>query len=324
MSGVVTRKVSADEADIRLDRWFKRHYPALGHGKLEKLLRTGQIRVDGGRAKAADRLQPEQQIRIPPLSEEETAAPKPPPRRVDPQAIRDLEKRILYKDDWVIALNKPAGLATQGGTGQAIHLDMMLDGLRYGGDRPRLVHRLDKDTSGVLLLARSASAAAKLAACFRDKTTRKLYWALTVGTPRPRQGKIDLPLAKVAVAGGERIMTEGEEGKPAVTLFHTIDHARDKLAWLGLMPLTGRTHQLRAHCLALGCPIVGDVKYGGEVARLDTEGVPNQLHLHARRIEMPHPNGGLLRVVAPPPKHIRDSLKVLGLVDDETADEFPG
>lgn len=317
MSGVTTVAVAAADDGIRLDRWFKRHYPGLAHGRLEKLLRTGQVRVDGARAKAADRLNQGQQVRVPPLpATDTTVRTTAPPPRVDARDVADLKKRILFRDDWMIVLDKPAGLAVQGGSGQTKHLDAMLDGLRFDGkERPRLVHRLDRDTSGVLVLARSAAAASKLAEAFRDKTARKLYWAITAGVPKPRHGKIDLALAKIAGPGGERMMGDDEDGKRAVSLFRVIDAAPPNAALVGMMPLTGRTHQLRAHCAFLKTPILGDFKYGGPAADLG-DLVDKRLMLHARRLVLPHPKAGTIDVAAELPPHFKSALKALGLQPD--------
>ncbi len=266
MSEIRIIAVAADEAEIRLDRWFRRHFPEVSHGRLEKLLRTGQIRLDGRRAAAGDRVAAGQGVRIPPLGEppQPAAAPLPfVPRPGDEAMLRDA---VLHRDDAVMVINKPAGLAVQGGTGTERHLDALLDALRFGAsERPRLVHRLDKDTSGVLVLARSVAAAARLAAAFRGQDVRKVYWALTVGVPKPRQGRIDLPLAKLPGRGGERVVADAD-GKYAVTYYRTIAYAGDKIAWLALEPVTGRTHQLRAHAAAIGTPILGDGKYGGAAA----------------------------------------------------------
>lgn len=325
MSQVITRTVSADEADLRLDRWFRRHYPWLGHGKLEKLLRTGQVRIDGGRAKAATRLEVGQAIRIPPLGEppKDDDRPRAPKlAKASPERIAELEAAVLHRDDAVIVLNKPAGLATQGGTGLTEHLDGLLGYLKFGAaERPRLVHRLDKDTSGVLLLARSASAAAKLAEALRKRDAHKLYWALVMGVPEHRMGKIDLPLAKLAGGAGERMVYDEDEGKNAVSLYRTIDTAGKRAAWLGMAPLTGRTHQLRVHAAAMGTPIVGDGKYGGAEAFL-TGGVSRKLHLHARGIKLAHPDGGKLEVRAPLPPHMAATWDFLGFTLDKSADAW--
>lgn len=325
MSQVITRTVTDGEADLRLDRWFKRHYPWLGHGRLEKLLRTGQVRVDGGRAKAATRLESGQTIRIPPLGDppaEDNATPRPVRVRADPERIEALQAAVLHKDDAVIVLNKPAGLATQGGTGQTEHLDGLLDHLRFGAaERPRLVHRLDKDTSGVLLLGRTATATAALAKALRARDAHKLYWALVVGVPVQRQGKIVLALSKLPGAAGERMVADEEDGKNAVSLYRTIETAGRRAAWLAMAPLTGRTHQLRVHAAAIGTPIVGDGKYGGQEAYL-TGGVSRKLHLHARGIRLPHPDGGRLEVRAPLPSHMQATWDFLGLSVEKDADAW--
>jgi 23S rRNA pseudouridine955/2504/2580 synthase len=319
MSQVQTIEVAAEEGELRLDRWFKRRFPGIGHGRLEKLLRTGQVRVDGKRAKAGDRLAPGQVVRVPPLGEE-ASAPPPPPDRPQPRA-RDIEAllgAIIHQDDDVIALDKPAGLAVQGGTGTERHLDMMLDALRFRAkERPRLVHRLDKDTSGVLVLARSAAAAAKLTAAFREKSTLKVYWAVTVGVPKPRQGKIDLALGKVAGHAGERVAADAEEGKRAVTLYRVIENAAARAAYVALSPVTGRTHQLRVHAAAaLGTPILGDGKYGGAAAHMAGTPEPRALHLHARALRIPHPAGGVLEVSAPLPGHMRKTFQFFGFEEE--------
>jgi len=226
MTGAVeTITVGGDDGPVRLDRWFRRHYPALAHGRLEKLLRTGQIRVDGKRAKAGDRVAPGQAIRVPPM-ESLAAAASPPPRPISPADEAMLHAAVLHRDDDLIVLNKPPGLAVQGGTRSERHLDGLLDGLRFGhAERPRLVHRLDKDTSGVLVVARTVAAAAFLTRAFRDKATRKIYWALTVGMPKPAQGRIALALAKQAGRGGERVRADPDAGKHAVTYYNVVDSA---------------------------------------------------------------------------------------------------
>jgi len=308
--------VAGEDGSLRLDRWFKRHYPALGHGHLEKLLRTGRIRVDGKRARSSDRVAPGQAIRLPSL--DQMAAPAAQAvRHVSAGEEAMLQNAVLHRDDAVIVLNKPPGLAVQGGSGTERHLDGLLDVLRFGSDeRPRLVHRLDKETSGVLVLARTAAAAAFLARAFREKTTRKIYWAVVVGLPKLRQGRIDLPLAKLPGREGERVRADTEDGKRAVTYYHVVDDVGGKASWLALLPVTGRTHQLRAHCAAIGTPILGDAKYGAAAAHL--AGVPGakRVHLHARALSIPHPLGGTLRVTAPLPRHMRRSWEFLGFADD--------
>ncbi|WP_207484314.1 RluA family pseudouridine synthase [Arenibaculum pallidiluteum] len=321
MNEVRTLVVAADEAEIRLDRWFKRHFPQIGHGHLEKLLRTGQVRVDGKRAKAATRLEAGQSVRVPPVTAE-PAAPAAP--RVSERDAAWLRSLVLFRDEDVIALDKPAGLAVQGGTNTARHLDGMLDALRFdAAERPRLVHRLDKDTSGVLLLARSAFAAARLAETFRGKDARKYYWAVTAGVPKPLQGKIDAPLAKEAGPQGERVAAGAEEGRRAVSLYQVIEAAGKRAAWVALWPLTGRTHQLRVHMAAIGTPILGDGKYGGEGAFISGAEVPKQIHLHARRIILPHPRkGGRIDVTAPLPPHMRATWSYFGFDGEDDGDPF--
>ena len=314
MSGVQSVTVTADESDLRLDRWFSRRFPDLGHGRLEKLLRTGQVRVDGKRAKSNQRLEVGQLIRVPPLGEaKEPAAPKGP-KPVSAADAKALTDAVLYIDDDVIVLNKPAGLAVQGGTSlDHHHLDAMLDALIFKAqERPRLVHRLDKDTSGALLLGRNAFATAKLAASFRSREARKCYWALVVGVPRYPQGRIDAALAKMTGKMGDKVEVDEEDGKRAVTYYRVVDSAYKKAAWLEMEPRTGRTHQLRAHCGLLGTPIQGDGKYGGTEAYLTGQGVSKKLHLHSRAVMVPHPRKGLIKVEAPLPAHIAASFDFFG------------
>jgi 23S rRNA pseudouridine955/2504/2580 synthase len=324
MSGVQTIAVAAADGELRLDRWFKRHFPALTHGRLEKLLRTGQVRIDGRRARAGDRVTPGQLIRVPPLNTLSVPARDEQELSLRQRDVAMLERAVLHLDDDLIVIDKPSGLAVQGGTNTERHLDAMLDALRFGAkERPRLVHRLDRDTSGVLVLARSAAVAAKLAASFRNKATRKIYWAAVVGLPKPRRGCIDQALTKLPGRGGERVAPD-DEGKRAVTYYRTVAHAGDKLAWLALEPVTGRTHQLRAHCVALGTPILGDGKYGAAAAH--PAGVPNarKLHLHARALALPHPTGGRLVVTAPLPPHMKETWSFFGFDAGEEREPFAG
>ena len=316
MTGVETVTVRPEDGAGRLDRWFRRHYPGLGHGQLEKLLRTGQVRVDGKRARARDAIAPGQAIRVPPLPQTPPAAAAMP--RLRPQDAALLRDAVLYRDDWTVVVNKPAGLAVQGGTNTERHVDALLDALRFeAAERPRLVHRLDKDTSGVLLIARNAAAAAFFSRAFRDKTTRKTYWAIVAGLPTPLQGRIDLALAKQAGRGGERVRADSDEGKRAITYYRVIDHAGARASWLALLPVTGRTHQLRAHCAALGTPILGDGKYGGSAAHLPGGAAAHRLQLHARALTLPHPNGGTLSVTAPLPPHMRRMWEFFGFAGDD-------
>ena len=310
---VVHVAVTDDEADIRLDRWLRRHFPVLTQGMLQKLCRTGQVRVDGARAETNLRLRPGQSVRIPPLPS--SPPPPPPAPELDAATLRELEGMVIYMDDSVIVVNKPAGLPVQGGPGIIRHLDGMLDGLRNGAlDRPRLVHRIDMDTSGLLLLARSPGSAAKLASAFRSRHVHKTYWAIVVGRPEPDEGRIDRALVRFGgLRGGERTAIAGpgeEDAARAITEYVTLDHAGKKLAWLGLSPHTGRTHQLRVHCASMGTPILGDRKYGGETVRLD--GFADRLHLHARALSLPHPAGGTLELEADIPPHMRETFAAVG------------
>lgn len=324
MSAVHTLTVDEAEAGLRLDRWFKQHFPGLRHGQLEKLLRTGQVRIDGRRVKSGTRLEAGQSVRIPPLPEP-TSAPAPPrAAALSRQDLEALRGTVLYRDEAVIAINKPAGLAVQGGTGQHRHLDGMLEALRFdASEPPRLVHRLDKDTSGVLLLARDAAAARFLTAAFKGKEVRKTYWAAVAGVPRKLQGRIDLPLVKQLGNTGEKMSVDPAAGKEAVTLFRLAAQCRGDAAWLVLRPLTGRTHQLRAHCAALGHPILGDGKYGGRQAFLAANKASpalQRLQLHAQEVALPHPaDGTTLRIAAPLPPHMVESWALLGFDPDAGA-----
>ncbi len=317
---VETRKITEDEDGMRLDRWFKAHYPALPFGHLQKLLRTGQVRVDGGRVKAETRLAAGQTVRVPPLKLDEMAErprAKSTVREGDARLLKDM---TLFEDRDVLVLNKPAGLAVQGGSGTHRHIDGMLEALATpDGDRPRLVHRLDRDTAGVLLVAKTRKAAADLAKTFRSRSARKIYWALVQGVPRPAQGRISTYLAKTAREEGEtmRIAAHGEEGaQHAVSYYALIERAGGRLSWLSLKPVTGRTHQLRAHMSHIGHPIVGDPKYGHRARMQDgwdlPEDMPAGLHLLARRLVIPHPRGGTIDVTAPLPEHMRRSFDLLG------------
>ncbi|WP_417831544.1 RluA family pseudouridine synthase [Terasakiella sp.] len=327
MSGVKNITVAADDDDIRLDRWFKRHFPELPYGRLEKLLRKGQIRLDGKRVKANQRIEKGQVVRVPPFGD--TASLKP----VEPKAhihltqdeIDEVRSWVLYRDDEVIVINKPAGLPTQGGTGIKRHLDGLLHALQFDKkDKPRLCHRLDKDTSGVLVLARSATAAGSLTKAFKSKDARKLYWALTVKVPNPREGKVFQPIAKHPSWRGERMVIDVDEGQDARTLYRTIESTGNVAAWVAMEPRTGRTHQLRVHCAYLKTPIQGDGKYGGEDAYLTGEGVSKKMHLHARRIQIPSPDGvGVIDVFAPLPDHMKRSWDFFGFDEqNEEADEL--
>lgn len=319
---VSQRMVADDEADIRLDRWFRRHFPGLTQGALQKMCRTGQIRVDGKRADAATRLAPGQTLRIPPI-QASVNPPKAPPT-MDPALLAEAEAMVIYRDEQILVINKPHGLPTQGGPGIRKHVDMMLDALRFGSEhRPRLVHRLDRDTSGVLVIARTPGVAANLAAAFRSRDVEKTYWAVVTGRPVPVEGRIDSEMVRLDGFRGERAGIAGPDDTDtarAITDYTTLDHAGRKLAWLELKPLTGRTHQLRVHCAALGASILGDEPYG-LMKHDDTgvrrnsalvEGLSDALHLHARRVELPHPAGGSLTVEAELPAHMLATFATLG------------
>ena len=313
---VETRTVAADDNDIRLDRWFKRHYPELSHIILQKLLRKGEVRLDGKRAEASDRVSTGQAVRVPPLPKPLPAGerPKPKPVVATEDDRRRLKDMLLYEDDQILVLNKPAGLAVQGGSGMGgNHLDALLTAIYPAESRPRLVHRLDKDTSGVLVMGKSPAAAAKLAEAFRTRESAKTYLAVTVNAPKIHQGRIDIPLAKEAGPQGERMAENDEDGRRAVTLYQTLDTMSRSAALLALRPVTGRTHQLRVHCAGIGCPILGDFKYGGAESFLPNLQLSRQLHLHAWRLAIPHPNGKLIRAEAPLPPHFRAALDALSL-----------
>ena len=322
-SPVESRTVEAGENSMRLDRWFRSHYPDIPHSRLEKLLRNGQVRVDGGRAKASTRLAAGQTVRVPPLS---AAAPasEPAPKALSKADRAFLASITLYEDNDLLVLNKPHGIAVQGGTKTTHHLDRLLEGLGDGHKtRPRLVHRLDRDTSGVLVVAKRREVAAKLGRAFQTRSVRKIYWALTKGVPKPLQGKVDAALVKAGSPEGDRVRKarpgEHEIAQSAVTYYSLVDRAGQKVAWLSLKPVTGRQHQLRAHMAIIGHPILGDEKYQGN--RDLPEGIDNKLHLHARRISFPHPSGeGVVDVTAPLPDHMRRSFAALGFAECDRAD----
>lgn len=313
LSEVRHLRIAEGEAGWRFDRWLRAHFPGLPHGRLMKLLRTGQFRLDGRRVEPATRISAGQIVRVPPLGPftGETEA-----RRASPVSERDarlLRRLVVYEDDDLLVLDKPAGLAVQGGTGTRRHLDGMLDALARDGERPRLVHRLDRDTAGLLVLARSARAAKELMHAFQQHRVRKLYWAIVLGRPEREEGVIDLPLGKAGPRGEERMTPHAPDARRACTRFRTIARAGRAASWLGLLPLTGRTHQLRAHCAAIGCPIMGDFKYGGKEQPRDA---PEGLMLQAIELELPHPRGGTLAIRAEPAKHIRQGLAFFGLAPE--------
>jgi 23S rRNA pseudouridine955/2504/2580 synthase len=324
-----SERVNRDDDGARLDRWFRRHYPALTHGQLEKLLRTGQVRLDGKRAKAGDRISTGQIIRLPPQIESlhkavDVSSTKSQPRspQVGEQTRKLAEELVIHKDSGVLVLNKPSGLASQGGSGISEHVDGLLEYLAFGKrPRPRLVHRLDRDTSGVLVVARTVPAAAALSESLRRRDAEKIYWALTKGVPNPRRGRIRSALGKEAVGRDEKmreVEPEAEGAKAAVTDYAVIDTAGREFAWVAVKPVTGRTHQIRVHLASLGTPIVGDFKYGGAASRGRGE-IEDRLHLHARSIDIAHPEGGRLRVSAPLPPHMQRTWKLLGFDPEKPA-----
>ena len=311
-------EIDADDEAVRLDRWLRRILPDVPYGQLAKWLRTGQIRVDGHRAKPGQRLSEGQTVRLPPVSAAPTrSAAVATAVTVNVADAADLQARVLYRDDALIALNKPSGLAVQGGSKTPRHLDGMLDALRFdASERPRLVHRLDKDTSGVLLLARNGATARQLTAQFREHDVVKVYWALVAGIPAPREGRVDVALLKTPGQGGEKMRPAETGGQSAITRYAVVEQAGQKVAWLTLSPLTGRTHQLRVHCSALGTPIVGDGKYGGSEAFI--AGLSNKLHLHARSVTFPHPITGVrMDIVAPLEGHCAESWATLGFAPEK-------
>ena len=315
--------VGPDDDGVRLDRWFKRNLPQVGFATISRWARTGQIRVDGSRADPADRLSTGQVLRVPPggATPASSAAKAKPARTVVPltdEQRAEAKAMLMVETPAAFVLNKPPGLATQGGSGTTRHVDMLLDAYASETEpRPRLVHRLDKDTSGVLLIARTPGSAAFFSKRFSGRTARKIYWALVVGSPAADEGMIELPLAKQPGTGGEKMMVDHtEEGQRAATKYRVIDRAGDSAAWLELQPLTGRTHQLRVHLAAIGHPIVGDGKYGGQQAFL-TGFVSRKMHLHARRLRIEAPGHTQIDATAPVPEHFAASLAQLGFVESE-------
>jgi 23S rRNA pseudouridine955/2504/2580 synthase len=319
-----TLQVSGDDDGIRLDRWFRRHFPDIGHGQLEKLLRKGEVRVNGKRAKSNTRIESGQDIRVPPVKlDMRPKSKKIKTDNITDQDVEMLRQSIIHKDDHIIAINKPAGLAVQGGSGTSKHVDAMLNGLQFEmKERPKLIHRLDKDTSGVLLLARTSKAASLLTKAFKTKDVHKIYWAAVVGIPKIKYGKIDISLEKHTGKFGEKVVAD-KNGKRALTYYRTVDNASNKATWLAMMPETGRTHQLRVHCSELGTPILGDGKYGGVEAFLEgADGIEKKLHLHAKAIKFPHPDGGFFQVVSDLAPHMKKTWKYLGFDEKLVVDPF--
>ncbi len=307
------------EDGVRLDRWFRRRWPHLSQIQIQKLARTGQIRVDGGRVKADARLSAGQSIRVPPLPD---APPKGEREAISSRDAAFARTLVLYEDEEVLALNKPSGLAVQGGTKTHQHIDRLLSAWGEGLERPRLAHRLDRDTSGVLLLGKTPSATAKLAGAFARRRAEKTYWALVVGTPHPTEGIIDIPLVKSGMNDREMVGPadpKDPRAEPAETEYVTLSRAGKRTAWLALRPHTGRTHQLRAHLLAIGHPILGDPKYNNEASRALSEGL--KLQLHARRVSLPHPSRGQLMIEAPLSPEMKAGFAKFGFREDEVDPE---
>jgi 23S rRNA pseudouridine955/2504/2580 synthase len=319
--------VADDDDGIRLDRWFKRHMPDTSFNIVSRWARTGQLRIDGRRAAPGDRIEAGQTIRVPPaeVAAAATAAanaakakrPERPREPLTAEEIAFAQSLVIHRDRQAIVINKPPGLATQGGTKTEMHVDRLLDALQFDAEsRPKLVHRLDKDTSGVLLLARTSRAAAHFAKAFSSRTARKVYWAVCTEVPSIEDGMIELPIAKQPGTGGEKMYVDEKEGSPARTRYRMIDRVGNRACWLELQPYTGRTHQLRVHLAAIGHPIVGDGKYGGAEAFLSGT-ISRKMHLHARRLRVDHPDGGQIDIFAEPPEHIADTLRNLGFQQSE-------
>jgi 23S rRNA pseudouridine955/2504/2580 synthase len=301
---------------MRVDRWFARHFPQLGFGRLQKLIRNGEVKVDKAKVTTSTRLLPGQTVRIPPIDDPEATKPL----RVndtDGQFLRDL---ILYEDEDLYVFNKPHGLAVQGGSGTKRHIDGMLKSLpNKKGETPKLVHRLDRDTSGCLVVAKTSAAATHFGEVFRSRSARKIYWAVVAGNPSPRQGEISCFLLKRATTDGEQMVVV-KNGTPGAQHSHsyysTTDTASRRFAWVTLKPVTGRTHQLRVHMAQMGTPIIGDPRYFNIENYQGAEGLGEGLHLHARRIALPLRNGKRLDISAPLPPHMQQSFEALGFDAD--------
>ena len=309
--GVRQFVVDADDEGVRLDRWFKRHLPQVGFGTVSRWARTGQLRLDGKRVRPEDRLSEGQMLRVPPGGED-TGRTVRERRPLTPEDEALAQSMVILRSKSALVLNKPPGLATQGGTKTTRHVDGLLDAYAAADEaRPRLVHRLDKDTSGVLLVARSASSAALYSRRFSGRSAKKIYWALVVGVPDVSEGTIEAPLAKQPGSGGEKMHVDMENGMPAKTVYRVVERAGNAAAWVEMQPFTGRTHQLRVHMEAIGHPIVGDGKYGGQGAFL-TGSVSRKMHLHARRLIIDGPKGETIDVSAELPDHFAESMAQMG------------
>ena len=305
-------EVPDSESGSRLDRFLRRIVPGLSQGPVEKMLRSGLIRLDGAKARPATRLESGQLVRLPPHLR--NAAPAPPVRKppaATPQLHSTFDEMIVAEDDEWVAINKPSGLAVQGGSGTSRHVDGMLQALAGDApDRMRLVHRIDRDTSGLLLLARDRAAARRLTAAFAGRDMEKTYLALVAGTP-PASLRITDPLVKKGSAGFETMAVD-PDGQTAHTEMRLIGSAGRRFSLVGLRPHTGRTHQLRVHMAHVGHPIIGDPKYGGmrrDGATHPGGAVARKLHLHAWRLCLPEGR----RLEAPLPTHFLTTLDSLGL-----------
>lgn len=323
---VLTIYVAEAEDGIRLDRWFRRRWPHLSNIQVQKMARSGQIRVDGARIKPEGRLTAGAAVRVPPIPDD-TSRQAGDVHSLSAQDIKFAKSLVLYEDDMVIAINKPHGLAVQGGTKTSRHVDRLLSAWGEGMDRPRLVHRLDRDTSGVLLLGKGPEAAKRLAGAFARRQAKKTYWAIVIGNPKPAAGQIDMPLKKTGINDFEMMRPADRKdprGEPAETAFATISRAAHRASWMALRPFTGRTHQLRAHMAGIGHPILGDLKYGDEKSKELSTGL--KLQLHARRIELEHPRGGILKVTAPLSPEMRAGFAHFGFEESEgnESDPFEG
>ncbi|SNT64120.1 ribosomal large subunit pseudouridine synthase C [Tardiphaga sp. OK246] len=311
--------VTPDENGMRVDRFLEAHFPGLSFSHIQRIVRKGELRVNGKRADSKDRLEEGQTVRIPPLKLD---APKVVGELSEAanKTLQALKEMTIYEDADVMVLNKPAGLAVQGGSGMTRHVDMMLEVMRDAkGQKPRLVHRLDRETSGCLLIAKTRFAATKLTGAFRERSARKIYWALVAGVPKPKQGRISTYLAKEENEEDTimRVAKHGDEGAShAVTYYAVVETSAQKLAWVSLKPVTGRTHQLRAHMAHIGHAIVGDPKYFNIENWQLPGGIQKRLHLLARRIVIPHPRGGVIDATAPLPPHMLQSWNLLGLEHD--------
>jgi 23S rRNA pseudouridine955/2504/2580 synthase len=316
MSGVQQRQVNDDEDGMRLDRWFATHFPQLGFGRLQKLIRNGEVKVDKAKVTTNTRLAPGQTVRIPPIDDPDTVKPV----KINNGDAEFLRGLILYEDDDIYVFNKPHGLAVQGGSGTKRHLDGILKSLPNAkGEAPRLVHRLDRDTSGCLVVAKTKAAASHFGTVFRSRSARKIYWAIVAGNPHPQQGEISCFLARQSTADGEQmvIVKNGTPGaQHSMSYYSTTDTASRRFAWVTLKPVTGRTHQLRVHMAQLGTPIIGDPRYFNIENWQGAPGLSEGLHLHARRIAIPLRNGKRLDISAPLPPHMRASFETLGFDPD--------